>query len=514
MINDPLTKKLAMTVRGILEKENLSEALSDKFKVGQNVLAQDKEVTIVGPVSGDRNAVLVKDKKTGKTYEVDKSLVSPLSEVVASQKEMIEASNGKQDNVYIHKVGMSNGKRKYFGSFANFDEVIDEPGPGTYMTYILYVVGHKMILQNKTPEGIYWFKSEDGSTFTGDKLPASVVKSKISKAVTQKEPEDDKNEDVQEALDPKQPASVWIDDFIKSDDVRFKGKSKEERIQMALGAWYAARKSAGLPVNKSVNEAKKSAEGGYTAVEVSKYTVKADKESGAPEAQHTVFDIMLDGEKVGELDVDDTLGFIGGKLHGKDLPELSDYIVARPLEALDNFLSSNAGIEWMSDVEPSPSKEDEVDVETPKGGEEITDTEVQTEDAATDGSMATVNNVSLFSGGENETDPYDEEKDKEEKKKEEERLKKIKEYEKDIKMSENFGVSEDIVKEATAILRMGHTAAFKKIFKITFQDKAGKQRVEAVAADSINHALERLYRFRAITQDDKMVDYTSEKLLV
>lgn len=51
---------------------------------------------------------------------------------------------------------------------------------------------------------------------------------------------------IKEKLDPKADASVWIDDFIKSDAPQFKGKSKEERIQMALGAYYGARKDAGL----------------------------------------------------------------------------------------------------------------------------------------------------------------------------------------------------------------------------------------------------------------------------
>jgi len=47
---------------------------------------------------------------------------------------------------------------------------------------------------------------------------------------------------LEEVLNPNDDASVWIDDFVKSDNKRFAGKSKEERIKMALGAWYAAQK--------------------------------------------------------------------------------------------------------------------------------------------------------------------------------------------------------------------------------------------------------------------------------
>lgn len=38
------------------------------------------------------------------------------------------------------------------------------------------------------------------------------------------------------------PASAWISHFISSDDPRFEGKSKEERRQMALGAYYAKKR--------------------------------------------------------------------------------------------------------------------------------------------------------------------------------------------------------------------------------------------------------------------------------
>lgn len=51
---------------------------------------------------------------------------------------------------------------------------------------------------------------------------------------------------VAEKLDPKADAGVWIDDFVNSTDPKFDGKSKEERKQQALAAWYAARREAGI----------------------------------------------------------------------------------------------------------------------------------------------------------------------------------------------------------------------------------------------------------------------------
>lgn len=53
---------------------------------------------------------------------------------------------------------------------------------------------------------------------------------------------------ITEVLDPDAEASVWIDDFVKSDDPKFDGKSKDERIKMALGAWYAAQKKESTEV--------------------------------------------------------------------------------------------------------------------------------------------------------------------------------------------------------------------------------------------------------------------------
>jgi hypothetical protein len=48
---------------------------------------------------------------------------------------------------------------------------------------------------------------------------------------------------IEEKLSAADPASKWIHDFVKSDNPKFAGKSKEERIRMALGAKYAAQRN-------------------------------------------------------------------------------------------------------------------------------------------------------------------------------------------------------------------------------------------------------------------------------
>jgi len=47
---------------------------------------------------------------------------------------------------------------------------------------------------------------------------------------------------ITEVLTKETPIKDVIDDFIKSDDERFAGKSKEERRKMAIGAYYGLRK--------------------------------------------------------------------------------------------------------------------------------------------------------------------------------------------------------------------------------------------------------------------------------
>lgn len=43
-----------------------------------------------------------------------------------------------------------------------------------------------------------------------------------------------------EKLKASDPTGKWISDFVHSDNSKFAGKSKKERIRMALGAKYGA----------------------------------------------------------------------------------------------------------------------------------------------------------------------------------------------------------------------------------------------------------------------------------
>ena len=50
-------------------------------------------------------------------------------------------------------------------------------------------------------------------------------------------------DNLDEVLSKADPAAKWIKDFVKSDNPKFEGKSKKERIKMALGAYYAKQRN-------------------------------------------------------------------------------------------------------------------------------------------------------------------------------------------------------------------------------------------------------------------------------
>lgn len=62
---------------------------------------------------------------------------------------------------------------------------------------------------------------------------------------------------IEEKLTAADPASKWISDFVASDNPKFAGKSKKERINMALGAYYSATGKGKQAEELNFQEAKK-----------------------------------------------------------------------------------------------------------------------------------------------------------------------------------------------------------------------------------------------------------------
>ena len=59
---------------------------------------------------------------------------------------------------------------------------------------------------------------------------------------------------LEEKLSVSDGISTWIKDFVHSDDSRFEGKSKEERRQMAMAAFYSAKKQQNEEAENIIKE--------------------------------------------------------------------------------------------------------------------------------------------------------------------------------------------------------------------------------------------------------------------
>ncbi len=98
---------------------------------------------------------------------------------------------------------------------------------------------------------------------------------------------------IEEKLSASDPVSKWISDFVKSDNPKFAGKSKKERINQALGAYYAAKRG--------------NVEEGYdpSSAEIAKMLVKKHG-AGNVTKQH-ILDMEADRDSSRALDHDEIM---------------------------------------------------------------------------------------------------------------------------------------------------------------------------------------------------------------
>jgi hypothetical protein len=121
-------------------------------------------------------------------------------------------------------------------------------------------------------------------------------------------------EEINEVLKKSQPASEWIADFINSDNPKFKGKSKGERINMALGAYYAAQRNES--VSEGVEEPRSQGEKNFKAAHtiVKMADPNADRQTGTEAMDQKAKPVLpigktfskaddIDGEKYIDKDV-------------------------------------------------------------------------------------------------------------------------------------------------------------------------------------------------------------------
>ena len=93
-------------------------------------------------------------------------------------------------------------------------------------------------------------KKDDFNSF----LKGTPMKSKDAKDMFEKLKSSMKldESEISEVLKPSDPVEKWISDFVKSDDPRFEGKSKEKRREMALAAYYSAQEETKMSIENDL----------------------------------------------------------------------------------------------------------------------------------------------------------------------------------------------------------------------------------------------------------------------
>ena len=95
----------------------------------------------------------------------------------------------------------------------------------------------------KEIEGALMQKVSDALAGKRIEVAQTLVQNEREEPVDDFEEEDfEESEELEEKLSVSDGAEKWIHDFVHSDNPKFEGKSKKERIQMALGAFYDAKK--------------------------------------------------------------------------------------------------------------------------------------------------------------------------------------------------------------------------------------------------------------------------------
>lgn len=147
--------------------------------------------------------------------------------------------------------------------------------------------------------------------------PISDMEMGMDREMTDEEMHDEEmtDEEIQEALKKSQPASEWINDFVNSKDAKFKDKTKGERINMALGAYYAAQNES---VSEGVEEPRSQGEKNFKAAHtiVKMADPNADRQTGTEAMDQKAKPVLpigktfskaedIDGEKYNDKDFAD-----------------------------------------------------------------------------------------------------------------------------------------------------------------------------------------------------------------
>lgn len=155
-----------------------------------------------------------------------------------------EELKGKQHKLDVNKNGKVDGD-DLAKLRATKEEVeqIDELSAGTLKSYVKGakddVAAHKDQKSSAMDQGDHKTASDSAAAIAKRQAGMKTAKAKLNKEET----EEELQALVNEVLSKDQPAGKWISDFVKSDDPKFSGDTKKQRIKRALGAYYSAKRN-------------------------------------------------------------------------------------------------------------------------------------------------------------------------------------------------------------------------------------------------------------------------------
>lgn len=222
-----------------------------------------------GGYKKDKEEIKLKSPKS--LDKIDKTLAKSMDEETeieeAMQKSDVPAYLRKQQGEKPLTVADVKGPRKDsisskegLAKLRNEEvEQLDELSPGALKNY---VQGAKDDIQNAKDERDSARSGGDGKGANdayqrAKKRTAGIkqAKAKLNKEGLDIFSESEIDTLINEVLKASDDAGKWISDFVKSDDPRFAGDSKEQRKKRALAAYYAAQKKESVDYNSFLEEA-------------------------------------------------------------------------------------------------------------------------------------------------------------------------------------------------------------------------------------------------------------------
>lgn len=197
----------------------------------------DKQLQQEDTVSADRKERIIFDQNTGKSRKISS---------VVSRQNFNNAKYGNRKDKKDGDINFVTGTapvpeqvKEAVKSFSQYQGLEKEDKPGKVKTAIVKM--HPNAVEGETVEG-----------WKDEKKPV-------------KEETMTLDEQIVEVLSKDASAGAWIHDFIKSDNPKFEGKSKEKRKEMALAAYYAKQRNEEVELGESKDTVTKDASGKVTS---------------------------------------------------------------------------------------------------------------------------------------------------------------------------------------------------------------------------------------------------------